>query len=350
MPISHTIPLTSELTLGEGRDRYLQQNAFKSPHTIDAYRRAIDLLFEFLEDRAGSSLLPIQQQRFVSAEQIPLSALCADDAPLLHHFARWLRAPGSGNSGDTRPYKPATVELRLAGVQNWFEFLKTQGWLPAPFSLSNAKRLVRDDVGFHVSHNAPTQPPDDIESVVYYYDTQTLRKPKIDADRARRWELTRLRNTALLHVLAESGGRISEILSLNLTDFVNHKVGRNELMRVTVLGKGGHIYSLRLQSALPAVYAYIQARGAVSEKGDVPLFVSHDPRYDGQPMSRVVAWRVVQRAARALGLHDITPHDFRHWRAAQLLRAGYTLDEVQDYLGHQSVETTRAFYAPPPSE
>jgi integrase len=132
---------------------------------------------------------------------------------------------------------------------------------------------------------------------------------------------------------------------------MKHEGNQNDTLRVTVLGKGGHTYSLRFQSALPALHAYIKARGTQlkpSLQGNIPLFVSHDPRYDGQPMSRVVAWRVVQRAARALGLLDITPHDFRHWRAAQLLRAGYTLDEVQDYLGHQSVETTRAYYASPP--
>jgi len=54
---------------------------------------------------------------------------------------------------------------------------------------------------------------------------------------------------------------------------------------------------------------------------------------------------VVQRAARALGLRSITPHDFRHWRATQLINAGTPLDVVQDYLGHRSVETTRAYYA-----
>jgi len=54
---------------------------------------------------------------------------------------------------------------------------------------------------------------------------------------------------------------------------------------------------------------------------------------------------VVRQASRALGLGNISPHDFRHWRATQLINAGYPLDVVQDYLGHRSVETTRAYYA-----
>jgi integrase len=96
---------------------------------------------------------------------------------------------------------------------------------------------------------------------------------------------------------------------------------------------------------MPAIRSYIRARGAADK--EVPLFVSHDRRYDGHRMSRVVAWRVVQRAARAVGLGKLGPHDFRHWRAKQLIAAGYTLDAVQEYMGHRSIETIRAFYAAP---
>jgi site-specific recombinase XerD len=201
-------------------------------------------------------------------------------------------------------------------------------------------------------HGAP-QPSTDIEEVIYFYDTQelpaALRKPNVEADRIQRWELTRLRNCALMHVLAETGGRISEILSLNLSNFPERYLNKDEVLRVEVIGKGGHTYYLRFLDSLPAIRAYIRARGAnlraASYQGDVPIFVSHDTRYDGHRMSRVIAWRVVQRAARALGLHTLTPHDFRHWRATQLINAGHPLDVVQDYLGHRSVETTRAYYA-----
>ena len=98
-------------------------------------------------------------------------------------------------------------------------------------------------------------------------------------------------------------------------------------------------------STLPVIRHRQRGAACAPRSGKVPLFVSHDVRFDGSRMSRIVAWRVVQRAARTLGLGSITPHDFRHWRATQLLNAGYALDVVQDYLGHRSVETTRAYYA-----
>jgi site-specific recombinase XerD len=342
------------MTLGEARDIYLQQADLRSPHTISAYRRAIELFINFLGDRTGSRRLPVQRKVYVQPEEIPLSAFTEDDAPLLSHFAEWLLLPGSGKKGDLRPYKPATVELRVAGIQNWLQFLDDHGWLPPSFQLAKARQVVHDGLREQPQHSTTIQLPKRIEEVVDYYDTQeippALRKPTADPGRIQRWELTRLRNSALLHSLAETGGRISEVLSLNLSDFDQQGHHQKKALQIEVVGKGGHTYPLHFLDSLSAIYTYIQARGVsavfTSSKPD-PLFVSHDPRYDGSRMSRVIAWRVVQRAARALGLRDITPHDFRHWRATQLISAGYTLDDVQDYLGHRSVETTRIYYGHP---
>ena len=341
-----------QITFDQARDAYLQRATLRSPHTLDAYRRSIELFLHFLDDQRGSGALPILTATATTAGDTPLSRLSADDAPIFLHFAQWLLSPSSGKRGDRRPYRPATVELRLSGILSWFQFLDDHGWLPAAFQFAKARRIVRDELRARTRDKKPPRPPEHIEEVIYYYDNLQppphLRKPNAPAERLERWELTRLRNRALLHSLAETGGRVSELLSLNVSDFPVRALQRDEVLRVEVLGKGGHTYYLRFYDALPAIRAYIEARGAnlrATARGDVPLFVSHDPRYEGQRMSRVVAWRVVQRAARALGLGRISPHDFRHWRATQLINAGHPLDVVQEYLGHRSVETTRAYYA-----
>ncbi len=348
-------PPAPAITFGKARDAYLNRATLKSTHTLSAYERAIDLFFAFLSNRYNDStngFVPIQAKSFVTAADIALRELEQNDAPIFLHFAQWLLSPTSGQRSDKRPYKPSTVELRIAGVVNWFQFMDDHGWLPATFQLAKARRIIRDELKGRPTRSGPPQPPDFIEEVIYYYDQQEypprLRKPDADVDQIYRWDLTRLRNRALLHALAETGGRISEVLSLNVGDFPIRNLTKKEVMRVEVRGKGGHSYSLRFYDSLAAIHAYLEARGArlrASSKGDVPLFVSHDQRFDGQRMSRVIAWRVVQRAARALGLRDITPHDFRHWRATQLINAGHSIDVVQDYLGHRSVETTRAYYA-----
>lgn len=340
------------LTLGNARDEYLQRATLKSEHTISSYRRAIELFFEFLSDRSMTNRLPIQNQSRTLPEEILISALTEQDAPIFLHFAQWLLSPPSGRKNDHRPYKPSTVELRLAGLINWFQFIDDYGWLPPQFKLAKATRIVRDELRARPQRSGPPQPPTHVEEVIYYYDAldlpRHLQKPNTSPERIERWELTRQRNRALLHCLAETGGRISEILSLNVADFPVRNLEKNEVLRVEVVGKGGHPYYLRFLDSLPTIRSYIHARGPnlrASRRGEVPLFVSHDTHYEGSRMSRVIAWRVVQRAAHALGLRSITPHDFRHWRATQLINAGHPLDVVQDYLGHRSVETTRAYYA-----
>ena len=50
---------------------------------------------------------------------------------------------------------------------------------------------------------------------------------------------------------------------------------------------------------------------------------------------------------KALHLHgSLSAHDFRHYRATQLLREGMPLEVVQEFLGHSDISTTRSVYAP----
>jgi integrase len=264
-----------------------------------------------------------------------LDQLAQGDAPILLYFAVWLKA---------QVYRNSTILQRLAGVQSWLQFADNHGWLPH-FPLTKARQIARDETRRARSDAAPPEPPTDIEQAIYYYDHLT--NPYQGDQAAQRWELERLRNRALMYCLAESAGRVSEVLQLNLAHFPPRCFEAGAVLRVGVAGKGGHSYDLRLLSSLPAILDYVQARGVdlMEARKDDPVFVLHGSKFDGQRMSRHNAGYVVKKAAKAIGQKDITPHQFRHWRASQLVNAGIPLDVVQDYLGHRSVETTRRFYA-----
>lgn len=335
-------------TLGESYDFYRNRAQLKSAHTHAAYVRSIELFFAFLteygRENKNTFLSRHQQQQ---PQDIALAKLSEEDTPLFLHFVEWMLLPGSGK--DKRPYAPATIKLRLAGVQNWFQFMEKQVWLPATFSFYRANQLVQEKLRFFDEGGGEkvVAPTSNLEAVIFYYDTQlpppALRKPDASAERLARWELIRLRNRALLHCLAESGGRISEILSLDVDYF--GKI--TPQLEIKVSGKGGHPYTLHLKQSLPMIWEYLKKRKVKisAEKGNnQPLFISHDPRYEGSRMSRIVAWRVVSRAAKTLGLEDVSPQEFRHWRAAKLIEAGHSLAEVREILGHRSIETIRNFY------
>ncbi len=336
-------------TLGESYRHYLNHADLRSTHTLSAYARSIDLFFQYLADRNFDPQLPIQRAFLTTAEEIKLEDFSQADQPIFLNFAKWLRAPSSRRSGDKRPYARATVELRVAGVLHWFQYMDNQRWLPDPYWLHHANHVLREYWRDHqAKREKQIDPVPDLNAVVMFFDTQPM-PPAIrtatDPSRPELWETKRLRNRALLHALAETGGRVSEILSLNADTFSKNSRGKSEAMQLTVMGKGGHQHVLHLHTTLPAIYDYLKARETNDEwRSSIPLFISHDPRYRGSRMSRIVAWRVVHRAAKALGLPDISPQDFRHWRALQLIHSGYTPEQVQEYLGHRSVETIRSFY------
>ncbi|MBI5930842.1 MAG: tyrosine-type recombinase/integrase [Chloroflexi bacterium] len=339
--------MTKPATLGESYRNYLNHADLRSAHTLSAYSRSIELFFQFLVDREFDSLLPIQRTFFTTPEEIELDHLGEGDQAIFLNFAKWLQSsPTTQLKGDKRPYARATVELRIAGVLHWFQYMDTNKWL-REYWLHHAGNLLRNDWHEHqTKREKQINPLPDLNAVVMFFDSQPMPpviKAATDPARTELWETKRLRNRALLHSLAETGGRVSEILSLNVAAFPTNR--SNNTLNLDVVGKGGYHHVLHLKEALPAIYDYIRARDAhVEWKESLPLFISHDPRYQGSRMSRIVAWRVVHRAAQALGMADISPQDFRHWRALQLINAGYTPVQVQEYLGHRSVETIRSFY------
>jgi integrase len=88
---------------------------------------------------------------------------------------------------------------------------------------------------------------------------------------------------------------------------------------------------------------YLAAR---SDPGATALFASHArtrPKYRGTPLSANAVWRMIRRTAKSMGLPHIHPHDFRHWRATQMLQEGVPIDQVQRFLNHRSIRTTQLY-------
>jgi site-specific recombinase XerD len=305
-------------TYAETIETFLDEmRGFRSEHTRRNYRRALDLFCQYA--------------------QKPRDSLGAADVAVLVRFAQWLL--------DEHGLAPATVRLYLSACRQYFEWLGVHDHLPPAFPLPKALKALANKLksgGVFRVDRRPPEPPEGIEQVIHFYDNLPM-PPTLEGkpDRAGRWGLERLRNCALLRCLAESGRRISEVLSLRAGDFPPAAFEGNKVWRVEVEGKGGHKYYLRFLRALPHIERYILARGEIGE--GAALFVAHSKRYDDQPLSRFAAWKIVDEARRALGLPRIHPHDFRHWRATVLVNAGEPLDVVQDFLGHRSVETTRAY-------
>ena len=145
-----------------------------------------------------------------------------------------------------------------------------------------------------------------------------------------------IRDKAMLELLYATGIRVTELITLTLSD-VNMQMGvilcrdRNK-ERIIPFGT----------AARDALSRYLDGtRDAMLEnKASEVLFVN----CSGQPMSRQGFWKLIKYYAKKAGIKaDITPHTLRHSFAAHLVENGADLRSVQEMLGHSDISTTQIY-------
>jgi integrase/recombinase XerD len=158
-------------------------------------------------------------------------------------------------------------------------------------------------------------------------------------------ESTSLRDVALLELLYSTGGRVSEIIGINLNDLAKVESDNEVIQTIKLRGKGSKERIVPVGSfALTALDNYlVRTRPdllAKSGKGENALFLNSR----GGRLSRQSAWNIVLQAAKACGLEgQVSPHVFRHSYATHLLDGGADIRVVQELLGHSSVTTTQIY-------
>ena len=336
---------------------YFRAQSNLSPGTLETYAYAVQHFFTFLEGSKNATPLSVAGS---GAPDRALEALGgqAQDVNLLAWFVNYLgqeveraHADRSVTRARERRLEPATVRLYAQAVITWFAFLADELLLPDRFptaaAISRANRRLRTYVPRTMARESAPEPPEGMEALLRAFDP-----PEIDSSlppkEQHRLKLEALRNRALIYALADSGARVSEILRLTADDVRGARVKRAGIWSVEVRGKGrgkhGRMVTLRFTSpTLSTMREYLKAR---QDPVATVLFVSHAktrPKSRGRPLSANSAWRVVQQGAKELGLSHIHPHDFRHWRATQMLREGVPIDQVQRFLNHRSIRTTQLY-------
>ncbi len=150
-----------------------------------------------------------------------------------------------------------------------------------------------------------------------------------------------LRDRALLHTLAGSGCRISEVVTLTLGQVTS----RDGACFLQVLGKRQRQprEAPLSQEAAAAIRAWLAARAPlVPGPTIVTGFAAGGQRPTAQPLSAVSAWRAVRKYALQCGLPAVKPHDFRRFVGTELAKRD--LRQAQKALGHKRLETTVQHY------
>lgn len=314
-------------TIAQAVDLFLaapEQDPLTTPETHRTYRSALRAFLRFL---GQSNQAPSPTE---TTDSLSVSILRAFYVWLLEQEPE--HAPGEKLSD-------ATVSTYLAAVTSLLRFLELR--LGDASKLTFTVEQARDRVGDIPAGRVVRRPPGRIPLVITYYDKLPL--PTEDTPRQVKRRLDILRNRTILHVLYSTGCRISEVAALNRADvedghadealIVSRKGRRREM-------KERHVYFTPEVQA--AIQAYLAARGDHVSA----LFVSHrtkDPKRRRRLSTRSL-WQVVKDAGQAVGVPEIMPHHFRHYRGSVLLEQGLSLAQVQEVLGHESVDTTRRTY------
>lgn len=140
------------------------------------------------------------------------------------------------------------------------------------------------------------------------------------------------RDKAIFSLLYACGLRISELVSLKITD-----LDFNEAC-LKVFGKGS------VERIVPIDNQTIKLLGLYIQEYKLSdfLFLGRNKK----PLTRQGAWLIIKKYVAKIGLASkITPHTFRHSFATHLLENGADLRVVQELLGHADISTTQIYTA-----
>ncbi len=147
------------------------------------------------------------------------------------------------------------------------------------------------------------------------------------------------RNRAMLETLYACGLRVTELVTLQLSNFFPEidlvkVVGKNNKERLIPIG----------EDAVKHIQLYIEGvrrkQMNIDPKHEDYLFLNRR----GKKLTRVYVFLLIKELATAVGIKKkVSPHTFRHSFATHLIEGGANLKAVQDMLGHESITTTEIY-------
>ena len=146
------------------------------------------------------------------------------------------------------------------------------------------------------------------------------------------------RNLAIIETLYGCGLRVSELISLNVSDLffsegfikVTGKGNKQRLVPINTLTK--RVIKSYMENSRRSIKIVEQFK-------DI-LFLNRR----GRAISRAMIFTIIKKLSRQANIKkNISPHTFRHSFATHLLENGADLKTIQQLLGHQSITTTEIY-------
>ncbi len=274
-------------TLLEQFSHYLTVEKGLARNTVDSYRRDLNIFFAFLESRGITSPSKVNRD-------------------LITSYLLGLKEAGRASS---------TISRNVASIRSFFTFLVQEDLLE-----ENPSQLVKaPPIEKKLPRVLTTKEVD-----------RLLQQPRSDGQAGQR-------DKAMLELLYASGIRVTELVSLNLTDF------SPEAGFLRCRGKGMKERIVPIGSvAVKCVREYIGSsrQKMLKRREEKALFLNHH----GRRLTRQGFWKILKKYVRQSQLNgEVTPHTLRHSFATHLIENGADLRSVQEMLGHSDISTTQIY-------
>ncbi len=365
-------------------ERYLSLERGRSPHTVRAYLSEARSLLEYAYQQEGASARELSTNNIrawlgARADAGHGPTTLARGAAAARTFTKWMLEmgivevdPGRRIKSPKRGrYLPHVVTIDQASslMENANSIGKKgsmeNAHLGEEASLGKGPQRRRKDGEVSGSHGEPggTDEPggtggsgggdgpcgasgsggtEDLGRTGESDGTDDPNGPKNDATAAElsgRDRAVALRNRAVLEVLYSTGVRVSELVALDRS-----RIDRSR-RTIRVLGKGNK------ERVVPLGIPALEALDVWLDEGR-PLIDVGSPKAGDAVFLGVCGGRlgdravrdIVDAAARGAGLEKhLSPHGLRHSAATHLIEGGADLRQVQDLLGHSSLQTTQIY-------
>lgn len=263
---------------------YLMNTKHSSANTVASYKRDLLKLCTYLDDNGGATIDNVNSSN-------------------LSMYVMSLESGGLSS---------ATVSRSIASIRSFFMYLLKKGYIKCD----------------------PTDQlkPPKIEKKM----PQTLSVEEINLLLAQpnKENNKELRDKAMLELLYATGMRVSELISLELTDV-------NLAMSYIICKDANRERVIPIENAARvALEKYIKTSREHLCDDSIYLFTN----LKGEQMTRQGFWKLIKAYAKKAGIEkDITPHMIRHSFASHLVSNGADLKAVQEMLGHSDISTTQIY-------
>ena len=265
---------------------YLSSEKRYSNNTLESYSNDLKLLTNFLESK--------KKKNWKSITELDMA----------HYF-----------KGLDKSLSKNTTKRKYASIKSFFKFMLQEGYI---------HKNILMDIKSPKSSSAIPKPLSIKEMDMILMKSNTSKKFS--------------RDTSIFTTMYAAGLRVSEVLNINLGGIKIY----DKTLKVSGKGSKERILPIYQEACKELEYYIKNIRPFFSKDNDFYSLLFTDK--NSKPMTRQYVWRSLKIRALKVGINkNVSPHMIRHSYATHLLQGGASIRHVQEFLGHNSVESTQIY-------